>query len=162
MKRFYVYHNPNFLDKVVCGGIGLELVAAVMGENIEDAFRDTNNIDCGWWENDNVIPMFEGNGCRSTSMYDVVIDDDVAYVCMACGWERHDHLTKWWNKLKKEKVTKAVDNKFLALTIFGKNFQPVEVVTEEEFYACISDDVVPPYKFTFDDIVRMKEEDMPF
>jgi hypothetical protein len=163
MKRMYVFHNPNFLDRVVLGGFGLQLVAAVLGDTIEDAFVKTNSIEWGWWENDYVVPMFEGEACRSTSVYDIVIDEDVAYVCMPSGWERHDHLTKWWLKLKKEKVTKAVDEVFLAQTIFGtKKAQEVFCNEDAEETYIPEPEEDGPWVFTFDERDNVSDKDIPF
>ena len=37
-------------------------------EKCDKAFMLTNSIDNAWWKNDDVTPMFDGDGCRSTSV----------------------------------------------------------------------------------------------
>ena len=39
----------------------------------EKAFMLTNSIDDAWWNNEEVTPMFSGDGCRSTSSGDYVL-----------------------------------------------------------------------------------------
>lgn len=54
------------------------------------AYEWTNSIDYGWWDNPNVIPMFEGEGCRSTSMGDLIKIDDGLYRVEAFGFKPVD------------------------------------------------------------------------
>ena len=58
-----------------------------MNEKLELAFKLTNNIDCGWWENEEVTPMFPNDGCRSTSVGDQVLVGNTKYECAPFGWE---------------------------------------------------------------------------
>ena len=63
--------------------------SATVNEKLELAFRLTNNIDCGWWENEEVTPMFpDKEGCRSTSVGDMVLIGTEKYVCEGTGWEK--------------------------------------------------------------------------
>ena len=62
--------------------------SATVNEKLELAFRLTNNIDCGWWENEEVTPMFPDEGCRSTSVGDMVLVGTEKYVCESTGWEK--------------------------------------------------------------------------
>ena len=60
-----------------------------VNEKLELAFKLTNNIDCGWWENEEVTPMFQDKeGCRSTSVGDMVLIGTEKYVCENVGWEK--------------------------------------------------------------------------
>ena len=54
------------------------------------AYEWTNTIDNYWWDNQNVIPKFEGEGCRSTSMGDLIKIDDGVYSVEACGFKPVD------------------------------------------------------------------------
>ena len=56
-------------------------------EKCDKAFMLTNSIDDGWWNNDNVTPMFDGDGCRSTSVGDQVLVGNTKYECSPYGWE---------------------------------------------------------------------------
>jgi hypothetical protein len=47
----------------------------------------TNSIDNAWWKNEDVTPMFDGDGCRSTSVGDQVLVGNTKYVCSPYGWE---------------------------------------------------------------------------
>jgi hypothetical protein len=57
-------------------------------EKCEVAFMKTNTIDCGWWENEEVTPMFPEKTCRSTSSGDMVLIGNTKYKCVAVGWEK--------------------------------------------------------------------------
>ena len=52
----------------------------------EIAFTRTNSIDCGWWENEGVTPMFGGKTCRSTTVGDMVLVGTTKYICKMTGW----------------------------------------------------------------------------
>lgn len=48
------------------------LVARVDTEELELAFQLTNTIERSWWKNSKVAPLFDGTGCRSTSVGDML------------------------------------------------------------------------------------------
>ena len=88
--KYKVYHaiNPSF-------GFGIQpkfpeeykLVAIVDCENIEDTFRVTNHIDEAWTKNPEVLEVI-GNGHRSTSVGDVVVDENkCTSYCDSFGWK---------------------------------------------------------------------------
>ena len=63
-------------------------VATVKTDCKEMAYRLTNTIDKYWWKNDGVTSHFDGEGCRSTSVGDVVIcPDGITYRCAGMGWK---------------------------------------------------------------------------
>jgi hypothetical protein len=63
------------------------LVAEVRAEGLDDVFQLTNSIDAPWWGNDGVQAKFSGNGCRSTSVGDIVVDSaGVGHFCDRIGW----------------------------------------------------------------------------
>ena len=64
-----------------------DFVATVDTDNLEVAFELTNSIDCAWWTNAKVISRFEDDGCRSTSVGDVIIIDGRPFQCASVGWE---------------------------------------------------------------------------
>ena len=57
-------------------------------DKCEKAFMLTNSIDNAWWKNDDVTPMFDGDGCRSTSAGDFVLVGNTKYLCDAMGWSK--------------------------------------------------------------------------
>ena len=57
-------------------------------EKCDKAFMLTNSIDNAWWKNDDVTPMFDGDGCRSTSAGDYVLVGNTKYLCDAMGWSK--------------------------------------------------------------------------
>jgi hypothetical protein len=65
------------------------LVATVEGEDLTDAFELTNTIENNWWKNTGVVAHFDGSGCRSTSVGDVVVmsTGDVM-LCEPVGWKK--------------------------------------------------------------------------
>jgi hypothetical protein len=60
----------------------------VVDQKLETAFRLTNNINRAWWENEEVTPMFPDQGCRSTSVGDMVLVGTEKYVCVSTGWKK--------------------------------------------------------------------------
>ena len=58
-----------------------------LSQKIDQAFMLTNSIDNAWWNNDDVTPMFDGDGCRSTSVGDQVLVGNTKYMCSPYGWE---------------------------------------------------------------------------
>lgn len=96
MAHFIIIHNenpnkswlkadsPNLNDVVRCKD-AWKVVALLKGGNVEDAFRDTNHIDCAWWENRSIIAHKEA---RSTSVGDIVVnlEDGNASQVDGCGW----------------------------------------------------------------------------
>ena len=56
-------------------------------EKCEIAFMKTNSIDNGWWHNEEVTKMFDGEACRSTSSGDFVLIGNKKYKCAPVGWE---------------------------------------------------------------------------
>ena len=57
-------------------------------QKLETAFRLTNSINHAWWENEDVTPMFPEQGCRSTSVGDMVLVGTEKYVCASIGWKK--------------------------------------------------------------------------
>ena len=62
--------------------------SATVNEKLELAFRLTNSIEYAWWENEEVTPMFPEQGCRSTSVGDMVLIGTEKYVCENMGWTK--------------------------------------------------------------------------
>ena len=63
--------------------------SATVNEKLELAFELTNSIEYAWWENEEVTPMFpDKEGCRSTSVDDMVLIGTEKYVCKKQGWEK--------------------------------------------------------------------------
>ena len=57
-------------------------------EKLEFAFMKTNSIDDAWWNNEEVTKMFGGEGCRSTSVGDMVLVGTEKYLCENTGWSK--------------------------------------------------------------------------
>ena len=62
--------------------------SATVNQKLELAFRLTNSIEYAWWENEEVTPMFPEQGCRSTSVGDMVLIVTEKYVCENMGWKK--------------------------------------------------------------------------
>ena len=55
----------------------------------EQAFKLTNTIEQGWWNNEGVQYMGPNKTCRSTSSGDqVVLKNRTKYICSMIGWEK--------------------------------------------------------------------------
>lgn len=86
-----VLHNPNFLFHSKGQAIKIEELTPVaeleVGE-LEEAYRRTNTIEDYWWNDSSVQRLFEGDGCRSTSAGDVIVDlgANKAYVVDLLGF----------------------------------------------------------------------------
>lgn len=66
-------------------------VASVEGESLEDAFELTNTIERAWYTNEGVTGRFDGGGCRSTSVGDVIVlENGETWKCANFGWDRID------------------------------------------------------------------------
>ena len=57
-------------------------------EKLEEAFMLTNSIDDAWYNNKRVTKMFDGDGCRSTSVGDMVLIGTEKYKCEPMGWSK--------------------------------------------------------------------------
>ena len=57
-------------------------------EKCEIAFMKTNSIDNAWWHNEEVTKMFDGKGCRSTSVGDMVLVGTEKFLCESTGWSK--------------------------------------------------------------------------
>jgi hypothetical protein len=88
--KYKVYHAKNptfgFGDKPAFPE-AYDKVATVECKGIEDVFRATNHIDSNWMTNPEVIERAKCD-CRSTSVGDVVVDEDGNKMyCAMVGWE---------------------------------------------------------------------------
>ena len=48
----------------------------------------TNSIDDAWWNNKEVTKMLDGEGCRSTSVGDMILVGNVKFKCESMGWSK--------------------------------------------------------------------------
>ena len=55
---------------------------------LDKAFMLTNSIDDAWWNNEEVTKMFGGEGCRSTSVGDMVLVGTEKFLCESTGWSK--------------------------------------------------------------------------
>jgi hypothetical protein len=87
-----VYHakNPTFFedDKID----GLHHVAEVTALTLDQAYEKTNTIDLKWWKNQGVkflgSPDYGTEGCRSTSVGDVMEMDGQFYQVASVGFRK--------------------------------------------------------------------------
>jgi len=95
-----VYHNPKFSDLSFNKDIGnavkahldlLEQVAEVEVDDLNKAYRLTNNIESSWTKNLHVTPVEDESvlthGFRSTSVGDCMEKDGQLFVVAPCGFE---------------------------------------------------------------------------
>lgn len=87
-----VYHNTEFLLYMVSETMEtlkqghFECVATVETDNLDIAYKDTNNIDQPWHTNTNVKAVRRTN--RSTSVGDLLKKDNVFYVVESVGFRK--------------------------------------------------------------------------
>lgn len=90
-----VYHNSDFIDfgiRVLAGEKIEEIsedfikkVAKVNTDSLDVAYCLTNNLENPWTENEKVFPIYKN--LRSTSMGDVLVKDDIAYLVIDAGFK---------------------------------------------------------------------------
>lgn len=73
-KDFCEKFHPYWVDGYKPMPMNYNVVAVVDTDDLEEAFRLTNSIDCPWQENSGVDSMLES--ARSTSVGDVMVDDN--------------------------------------------------------------------------------------
>ncbi len=60
-----------------------------VSKKIEFAFMKTNSIQDAWWNNKEVTKMFDGSGCRSTNVGDMVLlSNGDKYKVDPVGWTK--------------------------------------------------------------------------
>jgi hypothetical protein len=92
-------HNDGLLDarkdvekaiklfRTPATGCAYRLVAEVTASGLDAVFELTNTIDRQWWINPGVTPRFQGEGCRSTSVGDIVVEaGGIGHFCASVGW----------------------------------------------------------------------------
>jgi hypothetical protein len=57
-------------------------------EKLDKAFMLTNSIDDAWYNNKEITKMFDGDGCRSTSVGDMALVGTEKYKCESLGWSK--------------------------------------------------------------------------
>jgi hypothetical protein len=57
-------------------------------EKLERAFMLTNSIDDAWYKGKEITKMFEGDGCRSTMVGDMVLIGTEKFKCEPNGWSK--------------------------------------------------------------------------
>ena len=57
-------------------------------EKLEHAFMLTNSIDDAWYNNKGITKMFDGDGCRSTMVGDMVLIGTDKYKVEPMGWSK--------------------------------------------------------------------------
>ncbi len=57
-------------------------------EKLERAFMLTNSIDDAWYKGKEITKMFEGDGCRSTMVGDMVLIGKEKFKVEPMGWSK--------------------------------------------------------------------------
>ena len=57
-------------------------------EKLERAFMLTNSIEDAWYKSEEIIKMFEGTGCRSTMVGDMVLIGKEKFKVEPMGWSK--------------------------------------------------------------------------
>jgi hypothetical protein len=74
-----VLHNPNFMSCSNGDIVKIESlipVAELEVQELEEAYIRTNSLEDDWWNDSSIQRLFDGEGCRSTSTGDVIVDLD--------------------------------------------------------------------------------------
>ena len=62
--------------------------ALTTSEKLEKAFMLTNSIDSPWYTNKEITKMFDGDGCRSTMVGDMVLIGNEKFKVEPMGWSK--------------------------------------------------------------------------
>ena len=57
-------------------------------EKLEEAFMLTNSIDDAWYKSEEITKMFEGAGCRSTMVGDMILIGKEKFKVEPMGWSK--------------------------------------------------------------------------
>jgi hypothetical protein len=57
-------------------------------EKLERAFMLTNSVDDAWYTSEKVTKLFDGPGCRSTMVGDMVLIGTEKFKCEPNGWSK--------------------------------------------------------------------------
>ncbi|HIG57781.1 MAG TPA: hypothetical protein EYQ21_00045 [Flavobacteriales bacterium] len=55
---------------------------------LEKAFMLTNSIEDAWWNNPKISKLFDGDGCRSTMVGDMILVGTEKYKVEPMGWSK--------------------------------------------------------------------------
>ncbi len=80
-----VYHTKEFGNRDAAFPADFDLVATVASEDLERVYFLTNHIDSPWTDNSSVEAV--GDSHRSTSVGDVVVNEEGTFLCDICGWK---------------------------------------------------------------------------
>ena len=64
---------------------------------LDQVFELTNTIDKYWWENEQVIKIFTKEGCRSTSVGDIIKIDDDFWRVAPVGFDKLNGVPEEWH-----------------------------------------------------------------
>lgn len=79
--------NDNIDKLVIVAEIPRRLVEH--DRELESAYRLTNTVDFSWYKNLNIgVTEFAAEGCRSTSIGDVIEMDGINYMVDGCGFKK--------------------------------------------------------------------------
>ncbi len=89
MIRVYHVKNPRFLASTAVKMNDLHPVAEVNTHDLEMAWRLTNTIEYPWIDNERVkfLGRHHGDGCRSTSVGDVLERDGKFFIVDSWGFK---------------------------------------------------------------------------
>ena len=89
MAKVYQVADPSFGHETHEFPEEYSHVATVDSEDLNQVFQLTNSVTKPWWENEGVEKEFIGDGCRSTSVGDVVVlSNGDHYRCDPIGWTK--------------------------------------------------------------------------
>lgn len=80
------YFGTKGIAKAFVGG-QYDLVAEVDTNSLDVAYERTNSIQGPWWDNEDVVAKFDGEGCRSTSVGDVVEVNGKFFIVDSFGFQ---------------------------------------------------------------------------
>ena len=86
-EKVSVIHDNGPAGPNVVAFIDMPKVMSV-SEKLEHAFMLTNSIDDAWYNNKGITKMFDGDGCRSTMVGDMVLIGTDKYKVEPMGWSK--------------------------------------------------------------------------
>lgn len=125
MIRVYHVKSPTFFERALKLS-EVVLVAEVNTNNLDDAYRLTNNIDSGWHANSEVKYLGPPDGCRSTSMGDVLELDGKFHVVAMIGFDDFTFTPEFTYEFRGRKavIEGYIEPADRSVGIMGESFCP--------------------------------------
>ena len=67
---------------------------------LDVVYEKTNTIHQEWWKNEGVLPVFTEQGCRSTSVRDIIKIGDAFWRVASFGFDKLEGVPDQWHQTR--------------------------------------------------------------